>query len=755
MKYILLEKSAIEELINNVQMQSIEFDLSKEFISNLRNGIDDNIINRIGIIRTKDGMVIAGERLSRTFLLIDLEQCALFEKCNDQEVLTILQKTFRFAVRFWNRQSFTNCEKIFKDKTVIFPFPFSKGSANRIVIARDVVDKRLDGRGINNSLLAYKYSDKGIAASAEERPETSNYRKGGEAYLKNIAGLRLLLEQDDNTYKSNNINRVERVVAEHMIADSSFKYMDYERQMQLLTSSQKKVVDYESMSTPVKIEGPAGTGKTASMVLRAIRILNEYSSKKENIKVYFFSHSKSTEAAVKQMINVMADPKWTEEGNAQYLKITTLQDFCVNYIKLNDTQIIDLDAAEVKQYQLLLIQDAYSNVKGDIFNTYRCFMSEKAIRFFEEEEENKIILLLQYEFSIRIKGMAEGDLDKYKKLQSIKNGIPFENEMDKEYVYRIYREYQQFLESQSVYDTDDIILEALARFNAPLWRRERSRNGIDYLFVDEMHLFNLNERQVFHYLTKDVSQSEIPICFALDYGQVIGERVDLNLGEEFINSNAYCQEFSTVFRSSQQIAELCASITASGALLFDAFINPYKYCESRFTAKEESMCSIPKLIMYENDTEMVNSLEKHIKDLVNRFKCKLSEIALIFFDEKILENECKDKIGKYSVNCIDGRREGDGTDAPNKVVCSYPEYINGLEFKCVILVGVDEGRVPQSGIFDISTNFLKYNALNKLYLACSRAQYSVTMLGTNIRGISSCIEHSIRCEAIKVEKRRL
>lgn len=757
MKYILLEKSAIEELINNSQMQSIEFDLSRNFISCLKSGNTKNIIKTIGMMQTKDGLLIIGKQLTKTFLLFDLDQCNIIEKCSDQELLTVLQKTFRFAVRFWNRQSFTNCEKIFKDKTVIFPFPFSKNSSNRIVIARNISDKRLDSRGINNSLLAYKYNDESTAASVEEKPETNNYRKGGEAYLKNLPTLKRLLDKKtgNNTNKKEKGNAVQIVGLKHMIPDSSFKYMDFEKQLQSLTNSQKKIVDYEDQGTPIKIAGPAGTGKTASMVLRAIKMLREASERKQNILIYFFTHSKSTESAVKQMISIIAEQKWFEEGNPQHIKITTLQDFCISYIKLNNMQIIDLDASEAKQYQLLLIQDAYNEiVNKNIFNTFRCLMSKKSVSFFEQEEENKIIMLLQYEFSINIKGMSEGDLEKYKKIKTIKNGIPFENEADKEFVYRIYTAYQQSLENQSVYDTDDIILEALARLNAPLWRRERSQSGIDYLFVDEMHLFNLNEQQLFHYLTKDIAQTKIPICFALDYGQVIGERANLDksyIEKEFSSDKAYCQEFGTVFRSSQQIAELCASITASGALLFDAFINPYKYCESRFTAKEEEMCSVPKLIMYENDKEMICSLEKHIKDLVNHFKCPLNEIALIFFDENLLENDIKFKVGKYPVNYIDGRRNGNINSEHDKIVCSFPEFINGLEFKCVILIGVDEGRVPQTGIFDISTNFLKYNALNKLYLACSRAKYNVTILGTSIRGISSCLEHSIKCKTIDIE----
>lgn len=513
-----------------------------------------------------------------------------------------------------------------------------------------------------------------------------------------------------------------------------------------LTDSQKRIVNCEDVSSPIRVEGPAGTGKTAALVLRAIKMLRDAEKSGTKLLIYFFTHSKSTENAVRQLVLSLAKETWFQLNSNQRLEIMTLQDYCIKYIKIQDTQIIDLDASEAKQYQLLLIQDAFSKVNGKVFNTYKYLMSDDAISFFEKEEENKIIMMLQYEFSIRIKGMAEGDLERYKKLQPLTNGIPLNNDIDKEFVFRIFTEYQESLESQSVYDTDDIILEALARLNAPLWRRARVKDGVDYLIVDEMHLFMRNEQQVFHFLTKDADQKKIPICFALDYGQVIGERGSIN--DNYIEQNlsvgqALCQEFATVFRSSQQIAELCASITASGALMFDAFVNPYKYCESSFTAKEEELCEVPKLIMYENDEEMKDSLEGHIKTLINKFKCSASEIALVFFDEEMLVSNYTQKVGKYPVNYINGRRGNNFDEKNPQIVCTLPEYINGLEFKCVVLVGVDEGRVPQNGIYDISSNFLKYSALNKLYLSCSRAQYNVTILGTKSRGESSCLQHSL------------
>ena len=73
-----------------------------------------------------------------------------------------------------------------------------------------------------------------------------------------------------------------------------------------------------------------------------------------------------------------------------------------------------------------------------------------------------------------------------------------------------------------------------------------------------------------------------------------------------------------------------------------------------------------------------------------------------------------------------------------------PKNVNGLEFQGIILLGVDEGRVPQYDSIGISVNYLRYSALNKLYLACSRAKYKLFILGTIPRGDSSCLQYALQ-----------
>lgn len=76
---------------------------------------------------------------------------------------------------------------------------------------------------------------------------------------------------------------------------------------------------------------------------------------------------------------------------------------------------------------------------------------------------------------------------------------------------------------------------------------------------------------------------------------------------------------------------------------------------------------------------------------------------------------------------------------------STPEYIGGLEFEGVVLIGVDEGRVPPSRTLDSpdSANFLNYAAHNRLYVAITRARYRVVILTVRERGPSPLLRGAL------------
>ena len=138
MKYWLFERSAAEELVTRTDLQSYEYELSKQLIAFLQGKTDIFTLTNIVIEKDSNGIIFAGPQLEKKIIVIDLEQCHILDKTTDIDLLLIIQKLLRFAIRYWGQQSFTSAENIVDDKAIIFPFPYSTKKAYRIAVAREI-----------------------------------------------------------------------------------------------------------------------------------------------------------------------------------------------------------------------------------------------------------------------------------------------------------------------------------------------------------------------------------------------------------------------------------------------------------------------------------------------------------------------------------------------------------------------------------------------------------------------------------------
>jgi superfamily I DNA/RNA helicase len=77
--------------------------------------------------------------------------------------------------------------------------------------------------------------------------------------------------------------------------------------------------------------------------------------------------------------------------------------------------------------------------------------------------------------------------------------------------------------------------------------------------------------------------------------------------------------------------------------------------------------------------------------------------------------------------------------------------VGGLEFDGVVLVGVDDGRVPPSpnNQHSQSKAYLTFAAHNKLYVAVTRARYQVAILGVQARGPSAILKSALDAGALE------
>lgn len=761
MKYLLFDKSAIELIIGSTKFQSTEFSIGYNFIQFITGKVDSFTVDGLFVKNVKDsGILFSGSSCDLKHILVfDLVQSGILEKeKNSDDLLLVFQKSFRTAIRIWNRYPFASSEKIHGSKSIIFPFVFT--DRRRIVIERSVSVDRLNKRGIEWPLLAYKYGTDD-APKGEEIPDCSIMREAGEAFLDGVHDARkyFLGFIQSQTEKAPSTPLV-YAAAKQSVSDRGFQYLSYEQQLSKLTETQKKVVESNNKTSPIRIDGPAGTGKTASMLLRAYRLLNDAYSTNTPYKIAFFSHSESTDYEIQSAFSLFPNADYyMRKESTQHITFSSLYHYCIQHINVADTSVIERDAEDAKLSQRIYIEEALDKIMKTQYKTFRPLLSEAIQKLFDDVSTRKGILIsmLQHEFGVQIKGRTDCTIEEYYKLAPIRNALPAISKRDKDFVFSIFKEYQDMLQTSAVYDSDDITIQALSQLNAPFWRRERAAKGFDYIFVDEMHLFNINEQHVFHYLTKNAYQKEIPICFALDYGQAIGDRGDIT--QDYIESafsNANRSQYKTVFRSSQEITDFCASISAAGALMFQQdFRDPYSVPTSGFTQAEAALCETPVLFMYHTDEQMEQSLKSHIDKIKRETQCSNKEIAVITFDSDFLTSKAVSRISQAigkPICVLKSRFSFEGnTDASREdsVIFSEPQNINGLEFAGVILLGVDDGRVPQTkNVGDVSENYIRFVAFNQLYLSASRAKYRLVLLGNELHGTSPCLQYAIESQCL-------
>ena len=767
MNYILFEQNAIEYLASHREYQSVEYDEGQALVDLFRQP-NPNISflgHQLQVTWAESGVILAGVNPTQTILTIDLDSCDLLkiESGSPDNLLLVLQRMFRAAIRIWNRQPFTGIERVNHSKLIVFPFSYNLNKRNnkRLVIEREPNCPALLNSGISFPLLVYKYNDDDFGAGVEETPDPSVLNQAGIEYLQSFP----YLAQTDPRQAGNLPSQepIKDIFAQAYRTDKGFRYQSFQKQYDGLTKKQQEVVMSPDLNRPIRIVGPAGTGKTTSMILRAYRLLSEAEEAGLPERMIFITHSDSTRYEAEETFRLLDHTgKYLSPVAQQSIEFITLLSYCKRYRNIDDIQTIDQDAADAKEYQLMLIEDSYHEVKETDYKSYRNALSSGMKAILDSTPENILISMLQHEFSIQIKGRASGLMENYKELPSIKNGLPVstdEKYCDKRFVFSIFRQYERRLKAMAAYDTDDIAIESLMSLNAPIWRRERADYGYDDVFVDEIHLFNQNEQHIFHFLTKD--HESTPICFALDYSQAIGDQGDPSDSylERVLSREATSYDCDYVFRSTEYIVNFCRSLIASGVLLFQAtFLNPYRKEDGNSALIGDDPGQCPQLIMALDEEPMLDALKPQIDHFRKTLQCKNHQIAIITFDEHYLKEDqvqrIQQKIGQ-NLYCLNGRNIGTIQEAKSSqsIIITSPYNVNGLEFSAVILLGVDGARVPPVvGVNDVSRNYLTHKAYNMLYLSASRASHGIVILGNRQNRTSECLSHSLSVQALEEVK---
>ncbi|MGW0859849.1 DEAD/DEAH box helicase [Streptomyces sp. NPDC002690] len=517
-----------------------------------------------------------------------------------------------------------------------------------------------------------------------------------------------------------------------VLEQSATRGWTYEQWLGAVTKEQHAFIDAVTDKS-IRLRGPAGSGKTLALTLKAIREVLKARDEGDELRVLVVTHSWALAAQISDSIDAMGIGLLNEIDVFPLLEIAKLTS--PQYVQdiSSGFNLIGEDSLSGKQAQLDEIQEVLDDfIEGD-WITYRGSVSDILRARFDSTdvaERRALVWDLLIEFGSVIGAAAifpgAGSDLRYFQLPRTAWMLPLPTREDRRVVFELYSRYWSSLDERSLTTSDQVLADFLIHLSTSSWNRARRAQGYDLVFVDEFHLFSPLERQVLHYLTRDTSiyprvfmavdprqsPSEAFIgVAAIETRSSSGVSTDDSLGD-IANF-----ELTTIHRFTPQILELIKHVHHE----FPTFDLGQDW-DIDFTQVESAQAdgSPPHLISAASRSGEEDDIVRSVQAL---YQSGRLAIAVVDFRQWQRFSRLASRIkqsGKFHVSTVSGRSDIEGLGYQRRgIVVGTAEHLAGLQFDSVLVAGIP----------DLNTTAPAPNErtryLSLLYLALSRAQREV------------------------------
>ena len=334
--------------------------------------------------------------------------------------------------------------------------------------------------------------------------------------------------------------------------------------------------------------------------------------------------------------------------------------------------------------------------------------------------------------------------------------LPLKNDVEREAVFALYTGYFNASAGRNVVSSHTIINSYLNDLTDFYWEIARRSQGYNVVFVDEMHLFNAQERMVFHYLLADPNPA-VRVVMALDPSQspretftkIYSNREEVR--QDFLASaglaDAENMELTTVYRYTPQIHALIQTFmdVAPGLDLNEDWGVPLAHSSLPDGPT-------PRFQVLNNDLEMFraaigSALSKRNRRTrggakTSRGKISNDRIAILCLNYERFTKYKEAALGSEGAETARGQWKDkmfaitsrEDTEKlkyeARKIVLSMPEYVAGLQFRMVLLLDANRYEVPEGP----NSTYAVRRFLSEMYLGISRAQFDLEVYASNDQG---------------------
>lgn len=504
-------------------------------------------------------------------------------------------------------------------------------------------------------------------------------------------------------------------------------YEDWNNHNSPLSDIQRRILNSDSLDRhPLRILGPAGSGKTLLMQLLAVRKLLSSDETCHPTKILYIVHSEAMQAKVMQKFEMLSSGRISTDGKIgeSSVNVNTLSEYCRNELQLDLTSILDPDAADAKDFQLEQVNSALISQKSK----FNGLIEESKLfkQIFSNQDFLRIFAKLTLaEISISIKGHGlENDKKRY--VESERSFSRFHgilNLDERNFIFETFGEYHRVVfEEFGVLDPDDIALSLAGRLRTPVWQLRRRVEGYDYVFVDEAQLFNENERRILPLLTKG-NTSHAPIVLALDEAQALYSQPGAGLATLGIHDITN-ESLDSVYRCTSSIAKLAFFVIQKSTNLFGPDFPDFAKVDGHLVADTHQLATFPRMeTQNQEQSDFYKFIIKKVRDLRRENN---RQIVLICHADKYW-SDLESSLSKTDLpfQILRERGEKIRQDEPIVILCR-PAQVGGQEFDAAIIIGLEMGLVPPNIVDNEALGTaIEQQAIRETYLSITRARYSV------------------------------
>lgn len=480
----------------------------------------------------------------------------------------------------------------------------------------------------------------------------------------------------------------------------------YEEWTRELTESQKRIVS-EPVSASIRIVGPAGSGKTLSLCMRALQVSRDEGVEARGERVLIATHSWAMAERIDGVLTTLNGQIFPDR--ITIYPLLSLLELHAGHIGHRRTEVIGDDSTDGRVKSLEIISQCVNETNV----AFHSGLSQWILDSLDSLESSRARLELTVNLYEEISGVLTASGVSPDDSESVKDYIgadredwmpPFPSVQDRGFVISVYKLFMQNLVDRSAITTDQFVLDSIRVLETFTWRMKKETEGYDYIFVDELQLFDPQERTALELLGR--SRKGVPFTTAEDPSQGVFS----TLNSRRSSAPNYPVYLDTVHRFNREIFEFIAYVYQR----FPLNAIPLKIDEAKPSGQNR-----PRLYTCDDDAEAADQAVTVAREIYIRAQTneRICIVTLGDVDAKIVSSLREANIPTVRLSSFDDVDQL--SYSKRSIVVSPWEFIGGTQFSHVIVVA--------AGISTPTSQFSQLKEMISVYLACSRATDSLSI----------------------------